>query len=107
MTVPDIGPPAAPNTGALGPVLKSLEDLARRFGQAGESESARLIREAATSLRDELARRDGEVAELRRLLATTREAATSLRDELARRDGEVAELRRLLATTRAYVGILS
>jgi hypothetical protein len=70
MTVPDTGPPAAPDTGA--PVLKSLEDLARRFGQAGESESARLIREAATSLRDELARREGEVAELRRQLATTR-----------------------------------
>ena len=72
MTASDTGPPAAPDMGALGPVLKSLEDLARRFGQAGESDSARLIREAAASLRQELGRRDGEAAELRRQLATTR-----------------------------------
>jgi len=72
MTASDTGLPAAPDIGALGPVVKSLEDLARRFGQAGEAESARLIRQAAASLCEELARRDNELAELRRQLATTR-----------------------------------
>ena len=43
MAASDTGPPAAPDMGALGPALKSLEDLARRFGQAGGSDSARLI----------------------------------------------------------------
>jgi len=38
----------------------------------GESESARLIREVGARLRQELVRRDDEVAELRRQLATTR-----------------------------------
>jgi hypothetical protein len=72
MIASDTGPPSAPDMGALRPTLKSLEDLARRFGQAGERESARLIREAAASLHEELVRRDGELAELRRQLATTR-----------------------------------
>jgi hypothetical protein len=72
MAASDTGPPAAPDLGALAPILKSLEDLARRFGQAGESESARLIRDVAARLSQELVDRDGEVAELRRQLATTR-----------------------------------
>ena len=72
MTATDTGPPAAPDMDALGPILKSLEDLARRLGQAGESESARLIREIGANLRQEFRRRDGEAAELRRQLATTR-----------------------------------
>jgi hypothetical protein len=72
MTASDTGPPAAPDLGARGSILKPLEDLARRFGQAGESESARLIREVGARLRQELVRRDDEVAELRRQLAATR-----------------------------------
>ena len=72
MTASETGPPAGPDMASRGAALKSLEDLASRLSQAGEGEEGRLIREAAASLREELARRDGELAELRRQLATTR-----------------------------------
>jgi hypothetical protein len=72
MTASDTDPPVAPELGALSPTLKSLTDLARRFGQAGERESARLICEATATLRQELAKHEDELAELRRQLATTR-----------------------------------
>jgi hypothetical protein len=72
MTASDTGPPAAPDMASLGVALKALEDLAKRLGQAGEGEDARLIVETAARLQAALVRRDGEVAELRRQLATTR-----------------------------------
>jgi hypothetical protein len=72
MTASDTGPPAMPDMASPGAALKALEDLAKRLGQAGDGKNARLIVETAAKLKAELARRDGEVAELRRLLATTR-----------------------------------
>ena len=68
----DTGPSAAPDMASLGVTLKALQDLAVRLGQAGGGEDARLIVETVARLQAALARRDGEVAELRRQLATIR-----------------------------------